>query len=80
MKYCWRTFEQEDYELSALWMKYYINFIKTGNPNGDGLPVWEAIDTKHHKFMHFGKNHGDMMKPSAIKLLFRSITKQQLSP
>ena len=29
-----------DGELSATMQAYWVNFAKTGNPNGDGLPMW----------------------------------------
>jgi para-nitrobenzyl esterase len=35
--------QEEDYAISRLFLTYYANFCKTGNPNGDGLPQWTAI-------------------------------------
>lgn len=32
----------EDYKVSELMQGYFANFIKTGNPNGGGLPDWPA--------------------------------------
>jgi para-nitrobenzyl esterase len=32
-----------DYQLSLLMQRYFVNFIKTGNPNDAGLPKWPAI-------------------------------------
>jgi para-nitrobenzyl esterase len=32
----------EDYKASETMFNFFANFIKTGNPNGDKLPVWEA--------------------------------------
>lgn len=34
--------QPEDYTVSAILQAYFANFIKTGNPNGLGLPVWPA--------------------------------------
>ena len=38
--YAW---QKEDYDISKLFLSYYANFCKTGNPNGEGLPQWTAI-------------------------------------
>nr|AGU10584.1 Carboxylesterase family [uncultured organism] len=35
--YAWTA---QDHALSAQMQDYFANFIKTGNPNGDGLPEW----------------------------------------
>ena len=35
--------QKEDYDISKLFLSYYVNFCKTGNPNGEGLPQWTAI-------------------------------------
>ncbi|MEJ7740180.1 MAG: carboxylesterase family protein [Chitinophagaceae bacterium] len=33
----------EDYQVSRLMQSYFVNFVKTGNPNGSGLPTWPAV-------------------------------------
>lgn len=35
--------QPEDYAVSKLFLSYYANFCKNGNPNGEGLPQWSAI-------------------------------------
>lgn len=35
--YAWT---ESDYAVSETMLNYFTNFIKTGNPNGDKLPVW----------------------------------------
>ena len=35
--------QPEDYAISKLFLSYYANFCKTGNPNGEGLPEWSSI-------------------------------------
>lgn len=36
-RYSWET---ADHEVSRVMQAYFVNFIKTGNPNGPGLPEW----------------------------------------
>jgi para-nitrobenzyl esterase len=33
--------EQADFELSERMVTYWTNFAKTGNPNGEGVPLWD---------------------------------------
>ncbi|MBO7553735.1 MAG: carboxylesterase family protein [Bacteroidaceae bacterium] len=36
--------QPEDYAISKLFLTYYANFCKYGNPNGEGLPQWTPIN------------------------------------
>jgi para-nitrobenzyl esterase len=38
-RYAW---EPDDFKVSDVLQGYFVNFIKTGNPNGAGLPEWPA--------------------------------------
>jgi para-nitrobenzyl esterase len=40
-RYPW---EADDRRVSETLQGYFVNFIKTGNPNGPGLPSWPAYD------------------------------------
>ena len=43
---------EEDYKVSETMMNYFANFIKSGNPNGEKLPVWPmAKDEKSPEIM-----------------------------
>jgi len=44
-RYSW---EPGDYEVSKTMQAYFLNFIKTGNPNGAGLPEWPAYRTDNN--------------------------------
>ena len=36
--------QPEDFAISKLFLSFYVNFCKTGNPNGEGLPTWTPIN------------------------------------
>jgi len=38
--------QPEDYEISRIFLTYYANFCKTGNPNGPTVPAWTPINGK----------------------------------
>ena len=43
-----------DAKLSQQMSSYWVNFAKTGNPNGTGLPDWRPFTTSDSKLMLFG--------------------------
>lgn len=50
---CWRPLTPGDRALSDNMVAYWTNFIKTGDPNGTGLPQWEACNGSSETVMVF---------------------------
>ncbi|MEO8413079.1 MAG: carboxylesterase family protein [Ginsengibacter sp.] len=49
--------QPEDYEVAAIMQNFFANFIKTGNPNGLGVPNWPAVNnSKTVEVMHINVN------------------------
>ena len=71
---CWRPMTQTDYAVSDQMMEYLCNFAKTGNPNGAGLPVWEAAAPKDKRVMTIGEGSSRMEKPSLLKMIKTMLT------
>lgn len=42
------TWQPDDYKVSQTMQAYFVNFIKTGSPNGPGLPLWPAYEAGTH--------------------------------
>ncbi len=53
---CWRHFDGRHYDLSYAMIKYWTNFAKTGNPNGDGLPVWDPVTKESETRLYMSEN------------------------
>lgn len=65
----WRPMTEKDYSLSNLMTDYLTNFAKTGNPNGPGLPVWEAMSSTQKKVNCFGEGTPHMSRVNQLKLI-----------
>jgi len=47
------VFTDKDKEVAKLMNSYWINFAKTGNPNGKDLPKWPVYDAKKNEVFEF---------------------------
>jgi para-nitrobenzyl esterase len=64
----WRP---EDQALSDQVVAYWTNFVKTGDPNGAGLPSWPAFTEARPEVMHLRANPkaGPVGNPDQLKAL-----------
>jgi para-nitrobenzyl esterase len=51
-----RPWGDSDAEVEKLMSAYWLNFIKTGNPNGNGLPKWEKYEPKKQFVFELNSN------------------------
>lgn len=67
--YAWTA---DDYKVSATMLDYFANFIKTGNPNGNGLPKWEPItkDSKRINYMDINVKSEQKEETDRARYLF----------
>ena len=67
----WRPYKQRDWEASGQMMDYLVNFARTGDPNGPGLPPWR----KGKPALRIGPKGTKMGHVSYYKLLKNMLTK-----
>ena len=65
-----RPWESADRRLADQMSSYWVNFARTGNPNGKGLPVWAPADWNSRTTMELGANVGPMPLASPARLEF----------
>ncbi|HWO01478.1 MAG TPA: carboxylesterase/lipase family protein [Blastocatellia bacterium] len=46
--------QEADHKLSDTMSAYWVNFARSGDPNGKGLPKWTAYNIKDEPYMDFG--------------------------
>jgi para-nitrobenzyl esterase len=71
-----------DVKLSDMISSYDVNFAKTGNPNGKGLPEWTAFTAQNNQVMVFDATPGTRTYPLLDKVkvydpFFESLRKQK---
>lgn len=57
-----------DHALSEEMMSYWVNFAKTGDPNGKGLPQWPAFTNTNAQVMNLNDPSKGIAVPNADKL------------
>ena len=66
--------EEKDYALSRQMVSYLTNFVRTGDPNGPGLPRWEAVTDRQKKVLRLGEGPTKMGGVSMAKLIVTMLT------
>jgi hypothetical protein len=49
-----RPFTAKDHEISRTVSRYWVNFVRTGDPNDRGLPRWPAFAAPSFELMELG--------------------------
>lgn len=48
-----RPWKEMDYQVEKTMSSYWLNFVKTGNPNGNGLPEWKNHNKQNGYIIEF---------------------------
>jgi para-nitrobenzyl esterase len=56
--------------VAEILQQYWVNFAKTGNPNGKGLPYWPTFDAAQPTTMQFSNGASLIMVPNRDKIDF----------
>ena len=57
----------EDKEVARIMSAYWVNFARTGNPNGKGLPKWSVYSPKKNKILDVQPDGNPVSKPDPRK-------------
>ena len=58
----------EDFAMSELMSRYFVNFAKSGDPNGSGLPAWAAFTEGAQNAMYFDAKPSSRPHPNMTKI------------
>lgn len=70
LKFLNRPWEPADQQLATTISTYWVNFARTGNPNGKGLPNWPAYNTHDNQVMLLGEKPAAKSLPDKTALDF----------
>ncbi len=69
-------FDGKHYDLSNAMMKYWTNFAKTGNPNGEGLVPWEPVTSENEKRLYLSESKIEMQKLEYLDVIKKNLLKK----
>ncbi|MGA5443133.1 carboxylesterase family protein [Streptomyces griseoincarnatus] len=49
---------------------YWVNFVRTGDPNGSGMPVWPTVERAPEQVMEFGEGSALTTRPRSDAIDF----------
>jgi hypothetical protein len=65
-----RTWTDSDRQVADAMSSHWVNFARTGDPNGNGLTKWPVYDGKNQSVMVFGDPAQGAQTPSEAQLAF----------
>ena len=72
----WRPYGPRDREAAAQLAQYAANFARSGDPNGEGLPLWtQARPGSRNSALRFSKSRTAMGRASYLALTLNFLTK-----
>lgn len=73
-----RPLEDADHKLADILSAYWVNFARTGDPNGPGLPPWAPYDPENEHYMDFGETvtPGAHLRKEKLDLLERLLERR----
>ncbi|MDG4796673.1 carboxylesterase family protein [Micromonospora sp. WMMD1082] len=63
-------YTETDYRLRDIMSGYWVNFVRTGDPNGPDLPAWPTVEQSPEEVMEFSADSGMAPRPRAEAIDF----------